>query len=561
MPARLPAMLLLGLALLGATASAQPPAFRSSSATAGGEESAGMAKEESLPPDCLAAGVIADAGEALQRADNILSAMGGNPAGAGNPADGSLRADLGWRIRNPDLAGVDLSTPIRSFYMNPKLFPRPWVYQFGVSDPDALKKAMATNSPAQEGEGALLLEGRQATWSLDAKAAESVIQWQKGGGRLPGFRAAGLPAVASAKAGQFQARLDVQGFLRAFDAEFADQVLLMKDRIRQALERGGRSGPAIEQEIAAVQAQVDSAVAALRQVRDVDFALDFDPAFVRCALDARLADSATLRALFRAHWPGDLGLLGLCPAQADLVAVNNLSFVKASGDMLLNMAGCASAEKSAQVAGSGRRAVALFLSQPPDEPDWPTHVEILDLRDGDQAVKARQEWDRLARQAPEGEPFSLRPAGAGDPVPAGVRLAEIVPDEATLQPNGLAAFRRFLGSRVQAAQESRGDTCITAIGGSPVQRVRAADALAAAKKDSLADSASFRRSIASLPEKPNLLVYVSPDALRRWFALAGRTSSAPISSDALGLAAGLTISGDGGLFVLKFPTASIPGAK
>jgi hypothetical protein len=523
-------------------------------ASAIGHAAAGRERAESLPPDCLAITVIADAGAALQRADNILSAL------EGKPADGSLRTGLGELIRNPDFAGVDLSAPLRFFYMNPKLFPRPWVYQFGVTDPAALKKAMSANRPeAQEGEAALRLEGRQATWSLDAKAAESVIQWQKGGGKLPEFRAAG----------QFQARLDVQGFLRASDAEFADAIPLMKDRIRQALERGGRTGPAVEQEIAAVQAQLDTAVAALRQMRDVDFALELDPAFVRVGLDVRLADSAPLRVLFRSHAPGDVGLLGLCPPEAGLVVVNNLSFVKAAGQMLLNMAGWTSPEKSEQGAGSGHRALALFLSQQPGEANAPTRVEILDLRDGDQAMEARQQWDRLARPASEpaipdhagGEPFTLHPVSAGEPEPAGVRLAEIVPDEATLQPKGLAAFRRFLGSRVQAAQECRGDTCITAIGGSPVERVRQAEALVEAKKDSLAASSRFRRSIASLPEKPNLLVYISPDALRRWLALGGRASSEPIPADAMGLAAGLTIGGDGVRFVLKFPTAGILGAQ
>jgi hypothetical protein len=91
--------------------------------------------------------------------------------------------------------------------------------------------------------------------------------------------------------------------------------------------------------------------------------------------------------------------------------------------------------------------------------------------------------------------------------------------------------------------------------------VREAGALGAAEKDSLAASARFRRSIASLPEKPNLLVYISPDALRRWLALGGRASSEPIPADAMGLAAGLTIGGDGVRFVLKFPTAGIPSAK
>jgi hypothetical protein len=536
---RLPAIVFFGLALMGAPARAQP--------------SAGLERAESLPPGCLAAGAISDAAGAVQRAEEILSALDGKPA------DGSLRTGLGSLIRNPDLAGVDLSAPVRFFYMNPQLFSSPWVYQFGVTDADGLKRAMAANRPeAQEGEVALRLEGRQATWSLDAKAAESLIEWEKGGGKSPDFRAAG----------QFQARLDVQGLLRAFDSQFAAEVLLMKGRAREALERRGRNDAAVEREISAVQAQLDSAVAALRQVREADFALELDPAFARVELDVRLMDSSPLRELFRAHAPGDLGLLGLCPPEASLVAVNNLSFVKAAGEMLLNMAGWPSPEKSAPGAGAGHRAVALFLSRQAGEPDAPTRVEILDLRDGDQAVKARQEWDRLARPAAEpaipggvgGAPFSLHPVSAAGPGAAGVRLAEIAPDEATLQPRGLAVFRRFLGSRAQAAQESRGDTCVTAIGGSPAERVRQAEALAEAKQDSLAASPRFQRSIASLPEKPNLLVYISPDALRRWFALGGRASSAPIPADAMGPAAGLTI-GDGARFVLKFPTGDIPIAR
>ncbi len=445
---RLPPMIFLGLALMAAPGFAQTSADRE------------MA--ESLPPDCLAAGAVSDSAVAIRRAGEILSALGGKPA------DASLRTGLGSLIRNPELAGVDLSAPIRFFYMNPKLFPRPWVYQFSVTDAEALKKAVAEKgAEKQEGEVTLVLNGRQATWSLDAKAAESVIQWQKAGGKAPALRVAG----------QFQARLDVQAYLRASDADFAAEVLLMKGRVREALQRGGRNGPEIEKEISAVQAQLDSAVAALRQVRDADFAIEFDPDFVRVALDVRLADSAPLRQLFRAHAPGGLSLLDLCPPEAGLVVVNNLSFVKAAGRMFLNMAGWPSPEKSEPGAGSGHRAIALFLTRPPDQPDAPTRVEILDLRDGDQAVKARQEWDRLARPATEpavpdqaaGEPFSLHPVGAEEPGPDGMRLAEIVPDEAALQPKELAVFRRFLGSRVQAAQECRDDTCVTAIGGSPAE--------------------------------------------------------------------------------------------
>ena len=546
-------MIFLALALLAAPGFAQPAAERESA--------------ESLPPDCLACGVISDAANVIQRAGEILSALGGKPA------DASLRTGMGSLMRNPDLAGVDLSAPIRFYYMNPHVFLRPWVYQFSVTDAEALKKAIAANSAeAQQGEVALVLNGRQATWSLDAKAAERVIQWQKDDGKLPDFRAAGSPAVrveglpALRVAGQVQARLDVQGFLRASETDFAAEVLLMKGRVREALQRVGRSGEAIEKEISGIQAQLDSAVAALRQVRDVDCALEFDSDFVRVGLDARLGDSAPLKELFRAHAPGDLGILGLCPPEAGVVVVNNLSFLKAASRMFLNMAGWASPEKSEQGAGSGHRAIALFLTQPPGEPDAPAREEILDLRDGDQALKAGQEWDRLARPASEpaasdqaaGEPFSLHLIGDGEPAAAEMRLAEIVPNEATLQPKGLAVFRRFLGNRAQAAQERRGDTCVTAIGGSAADRIRQADALAEAKKGSLMDSPRFQKSLASLPEKPNLLVYISPDALRRWFALAGRSASEAIPANTPGLAAGLTIDANGARFVLKFPIAGVP---
>jgi hypothetical protein len=532
-------MIFLGAVLLGAPASGGPSPDRQ--------------RAQSLPPDCLAAGVLTDADGAIRQAGDLLSRLSGAPAGA------SLRAQLGSLIRNPDLAGVDLSQPVRFFYMNPRLFPRPWVCQFSVTDADALRKALAANEPAaQEGEIALRLEGRQATWSLDAKAGESLIRWQKGGGKAPDFRAAG----------QFQVRLDVQGLLQAQDAEFAAEVLLMKGRVREALQRDGRKGAAVEKEISDVQAQLDSAVAALRQVQDADFALDFDPEFVRAGVGVRLADSAPLRALFRAHAPGDLGLLGLCPSDASLVVVDNLSFAKDAGRMLLNMAGWPSPKNSEAAPGAGGRAIALFLSPQSGEPSAPTRVEILDLRDGDQATAAQKEWDRLARQASEGapaageptipdesqaEPFSLRPVNVHGAAPTGARLAEVAPNEAALGPRGLAVFRRFLGTRVQAAQERRGDICITAIGGAPLERLRQADALAEAKKDSLSASAGFRRSVASLPEKPNLLVYVSADALRRWFALVERAASGPVPADAMGLAAGLTIDGDGARFILRFP--------
>ncbi len=142
-----------------------------------------------------------------------------------------------------------------------------------------------------------------------------------------------------------------------------------------------------------------------------------------------------------------------------------------------------------------------------------------------------------------------------------MRLAELAPDEAVLSPGGIRLFRRFLGNPVLAAQESRGDLCITAVGRAPAERVGQVESLLETKRDSLLASGVFRRSVESLPARPNALLYVSPAALGRWFALAGLSAPQRSPADAMGLAAGAAVSGDGARFVLKFPLGGILPSK
>jgi len=541
-------------------------------------------RSDPLPPDCLAAGIIEDAGSLLGRTGDILTALGDKTGSA------SLRAGVGERIGNPALAGVDLSEPVRFFFMNPRNFPHPWVCQFGVSDADALKWALLTrNRSGENGEVFLRLQDGRATWSLDAEAAKGLLQWEEGGGKLPDSRVAGRVRV----------RVDVRRILSAYNAEFATQLQEMKARMREAL--GGKPGkPAAQEEASSVQSQLEAAAAALRQVQDVDFGLDITPAFIRLELDARLPQSAPLSVLLRAHAPGDLGLLGLCPPDASLAVIHNLSFVDSLRNALWNAMGLSSPGQAAPVTGAGHRAVALFLA-PSETPASAgasgglrpaSRVEILDLRDGAAAIAARQEWGRLTRReaapATEGpRAFILRPlpspSGAADkqgpagpdrggtspalqgaPGPAvkeasaeALRLAEVAPDEAVLSAGGMRLFRRFLGNPVLAAQESRGDLCVTAVGSAPAERVKQVDLLSQTKNDSLLASGAFRRSVESLPARPNFLLYVSAEALREWFALAGLSAPGHSPADAMGLAAGAAVGADGVRFTLKIPLGGV----
>jgi hypothetical protein len=87
------------------------------------------------------------------------------------------------------------------------------------------------------------------------------------------------------------------------------------------------------------------------------------------------------------------------------------------------------------------------------------------------------------------------------------------------------------------------------------------DALLQTKKGSLLASNSFRRSVESLPDRPNVLLYVSAGALQQWFALAGLSAPEHSPADAMGLAAGAAVGGDGVRCALKIPLGGILGAK
>ena len=101
-----------------------------------------------LAPDCLIAGRIRDLRALSDKVGEILAAMDRAPD------RGHVRLALGARLYNPKLAGVDTSRPLRFYGMNAKKFPRPWVYQFEVSDIAALKQGIASGQhPTPAGKG------------------------------------------------------------------------------------------------------------------------------------------------------------------------------------------------------------------------------------------------------------------------------------------------------------------------------------------------------------------------------------------------------------------------
>ncbi len=101
----------------------------------------------------------------------------------------------------------------------------------------------------------LHLDGPQATLSLDAAAGESLIEWRKSDPARVDFHIAG----------QFHLRADIRRLMEAFDEKLAEQTRLMKERMREALERG-KPSPVGEQAVSSAQSELDFALALLRQV-------------------------------------------------------------------------------------------------------------------------------------------------------------------------------------------------------------------------------------------------------------------------------------------------------
>lgn len=509
-----------------------------------------------LAPDCLLVGRISDAQTLSARIGEMLSALDPHSDAP------SLRAVLGQKLFNPKLVGVSLAAPFDFFYMNPKKYPRPWVYQFEVTDADALKRAVnAKSRPQAAGEGLfrfadlagikgqtgwLHLHGNRATWSLDPRPAESLRGWQ---------RTRKAPILFHTP-GQLHFRADIPKLLNIYEKEIIQQTRKMKDRMRVAITRSpARSGT--QHELASTQADLDAAIAWTRQVKSIEMGIEMAADSVRFSFNIKPLQNSALAGFCRTHAGVGLPLLYRCPRDAALVVAHNLSAKRAFRTMLVRALGWGPLEHlhRAALRGKGRTLVALFLPVLPGGP-----MELVELRTDQKAQDVWQRWEHFAAPTPATAaslPFTLRPRPVKDADAATFRLAEIIPNRAVLGPVGTKAFRRLLGARPLAAQAARKGRSVLVISAGPRRRIGQIRALARRKARSLPGNPAFRKTTAGLPAQPALLIYVSPRAVRRWLALAQLRPGPPKPED-LGLAMTLACVPQGQARIhIRIPTTAL----
>lgn len=484
------------------------------------------AEPGALPPDCLAAGVLEGADALTDRAGALLGALDGRTDAA------DLRRRLGALLGNPRLAGVDLAAPIRFYYMDPKKYASPWVYQYQAANPDALKWALLAHARRYPF-GALRLDGARATWSADPALVEALRAWQ-----------ADHPEALDLRvSGPLRVRIALARILAAYPDEFTRQLREMKSRMEQALE--GRSAGGTE--ALASQIALEMAATVLRQVGDVDVGVGLDASFTRVDLHITALPGTALAGTLQTQPAGDVALLRQCPGGAAVAAAYSTALVEAARSLVLQTMGLGMLVRRT-AAPRGERVTALFLPAAPGQP-----IELLDIAAGDSAAQARRQWDQLGQGGSPFIPVLLR-ALPDDAAAPGLRQAELLPNEATLGEGGVRLFRRFLGPKPLAAQQSREGRTVSAVGPAPIERLRQVDALT--ERDALPAMPAFRASVGGLPEKPGVLLYVAPDGVRRWLTLGGMTPAS--GSESLGLAAAARIDGAGVHATLNLPTGAIP---
>ena len=509
-----------------------------------------------LAPDCLIAGRIRDLRALSDKVGEILAAMDRAPD------RGHVRLALGARLYNPKLAGVDTSRPLRFYGMNAKKFPRPWVYQFEVSDIAALKQGIASGqqpTPAGKGiwrfddlagikgrTGWLQVNGKLATWGLDPKAADALLRWQRAEPHALRFRTPG----------QLHVHIAIQKWLKLFDQEFGLQVEKMKARMRVAMARAPKRADR-EQEIAATQADLDSAVAMLRQIKRLEMGIEMAAGSGRISFSVSPLPDSLLAEVFQTHARGGLTLPARCPGEAAMVVAHNLMVKQTIRSMLLRAFGMDTVRDIHQAAlpGTGETLIAVFLPQ-----EKGGTAELLELRTGQKAQNVWQRWARFVTPPSGGAdplPFTLKslPAASGKENP--LRLAELALNDAALGPSGTQAVRRLLGEKPLVAQDLRKGTSVLAVGRDPKKRIRQVHALAGKKAGSLLMDPAFLRSMSGVPVNPNVILYVSPGAVSGWLALARLPVDQPQPED-LGFVASARFAQPGLAEIhVRVPTAAL----
>jgi hypothetical protein len=309
----------------------------------------------------------------------------------------------------------------------------------------------------------------------------------------------------------------------------------------------------LEQETATAHRQLDAAVAALRQTTELRVSLTIEPEALRLTARAAAAAGSLLAGFVASHPLGDTSLLRLCPADAAVVALHNVSAVEAVRRRVKDLLGASAVEAffPSQEAAAGHTLAAMFVAAGKGSP-----IEVLEIRDGRGADEAEARWRRFASGGVEALelPVCLEPL----PDSGEVRLARVTPNEAALGPQGLALVRRLLGPSPLAAQARLDGRSVLAVGPDPLRRIEQVRGLARTPALSPASDPAFLRSVPPATS-PNALIYISPTALRQWLALGGRRMGEPGPQEP-GLVAALTFSFHGVEALALLPSTALAEA-
>lgn len=478
-----------------------------------------------LSEEWLLAGVITDAHKLSRLANENLLAVDSS-----SDTDTLLR-HIGQMLHNPTLSGVDLSKPVRFFYLNPRKYQNPRVYQFTVSNEAELRQAI---KPPEEKEAALrlLTHGTQATACFDPQAGQALLHMQK---TRPKEMVCRGP-------GQLCLRANIQQILQVYEAEIADHARQMKARMRDAMSRAP-ARPDGEQEIVRWRQELEAALAALGQVREAEGGLDLARDHATVSLRVEPIPGSTLAQFIASMPAGSLELLRRCPNDAILLLTHNLQLTATMRDMILRQIGFAQLIGLWEEAkpSIGQTALALFATGDPE-----SRIEVLKLTTGGAAEAAGQRWKKLSDPAAETplQPIVIRPFGPDQQPLKGLIMAEVIPNEQALGVAGTNAMHLLLGPKILAAQEAGEGRSMLVVGRNPLPRIQQVRQLATDDRTSLRYDPAFVGSLEGIPDKPNLFVYVSPKGVWQWLMLAGVSPDA-LSPIQTGLAGGARFSADG----------------
>ena len=461
---------------------------------------------EKADPVCLLSGRADDLRTLCRHLDELLVLF--DP----DTESDYLLKSAGRLIRNPQFSGVNLEAPIHFFILDPKTYPHPLVVQFKITNPLAVTQAAEAYSRA-EGRGHLIVDGSNATWSLDPDAGIALRTLQEEGKMDAAFRAEGQLAL----------RLHLSRIMTLFEKEIIAQTYDMKERMAEALMRVPDRAAA-QREVAAAQAEIDKLLALLRQVEDIDLSIHVSRDAARLAMDIKPVANSLLAAAISAHPQASSDLFAKCPLDAGIVLAKNIDVSAVLRRMIARWLDARVPEfllgNQPAEGGNSNSLTALFL--PGDSQEF---VGVLELCDGKRAQDALTRWQNLQKSGGGKQPVSLKPYQPAEPPIQGIEAAEIVFAE-TLDPGIRRFLQRILGPKPRAALLMKDERSISVAGQSPLKMIERVCTLKTQRENGLLSSPSLA-SVGHDGSWPNALVYVAPISVCKWLAMAGMRPEAP----------------------------------